>query len=248
MRGFFSLDGAFYKFGSMLADIIVLSLFWWLFSAVYMITVFFGSPIFTVIDGIPLFNPEFFIRMVVGVPVGAATTALYYVTTRRITNREGYLIREFFKSFKTNFKQATLIWLMIMFVGEIVIGNVNYLPYLDMNPTMRLLLYIFNLVLVLELFVITLYVFVIIARFEMTKWVALRTAFFMVHKHLLTTFTLFVLFLGIFFAGDLYPLFYVIAPGIYALITSYAHINIIKKYRPEIDADPYAKDDFAQRR
>ena len=37
------------------------------------------------------------------VTVGAATTAMYYVTLRLVRDDDGYTIRSFFKSFKKNF-------------------------------------------------------------------------------------------------------------------------------------------------
>ena len=41
--------------------------------------------------------------------IGAATSALYYVTMKMVADEEGYITKSFFKSFKDNFKQATII-------------------------------------------------------------------------------------------------------------------------------------------
>ena len=46
------------------------------------------------------------------VTVGAASTALYYVTLKMAKDEEGYITRSYFKSFKDNFVQATAIWLL----------------------------------------------------------------------------------------------------------------------------------------
>ena len=43
--------------------------------------------------------------------IGASFTAMYYVTLKLAENEEGYIARGFLKSFKQNFKQATIIWL-----------------------------------------------------------------------------------------------------------------------------------------
>ena len=40
---------------------------------------------------------------------GAAYTALYYVTLKMVKDEECYIAKAFFKSFKQNFKQATII-------------------------------------------------------------------------------------------------------------------------------------------
>lgn len=54
------------------------------------------------------------------VTMGASTTAVYYVTMKLVRDEDGPTIRSFFKSFKENFKQATIIWLILMAVGAII--------------------------------------------------------------------------------------------------------------------------------
>lgn len=55
------------------------------------------------------------------VTIGATTTALYSVNLKLINNEDGNLIKTFFKSFKENFKKATIIWLIILIIS-IVLG------------------------------------------------------------------------------------------------------------------------------
>ena len=50
---------------------------------------------------------------------GAALTAAHYVALKLRRNEEGYITKEFFKAFKMNFKQSTLIWLMLLGLGAI---------------------------------------------------------------------------------------------------------------------------------
>lgn len=51
------------------------------------------------------------------VTIGASTTAMYYVTLKLVRDEDGYTIRSYFRSFKENFKQATVIWLIMLVVG-----------------------------------------------------------------------------------------------------------------------------------
>ena len=51
------------------------------------------------------------------ITIGAATTALYYVSIVSIRSGDGYVIRRFFDSFSRNFKQATIIWLFLLLLG-----------------------------------------------------------------------------------------------------------------------------------
>lgn len=58
------------------------------------------------------------------ITTGAAVTAMHYVLLKMVRGEEGYLIRGFFKSFKANFKQATLIWLIML----VVIAVISVIP------------------------------------------------------------------------------------------------------------------------
>ncbi len=49
--------------------------------------------------------------------IGAATTALYYSMLKVLRNEEGHVARHFFKAFKENFRQSTIIWLIMLGVG-----------------------------------------------------------------------------------------------------------------------------------
>ena len=62
------------------------------------------------------------------VTIGASLTAMHYVLLKMVRNEESYIVRSFFKSFKQNFKQATVIWLIILlflviFGADIMIIN-----------------------------------------------------------------------------------------------------------------------------
>ena len=46
--------------------------------------------------------------------IGASTTALYYTMLKVVQNDRSYISKEFFSCFKKNFKQSTLVWLMLL--------------------------------------------------------------------------------------------------------------------------------------
>jgi len=46
------------------------------------------------------------------ITIGATWTAMYYVTIKMVKNEESYILKDFFKSFKQNFLQSTVIWLI----------------------------------------------------------------------------------------------------------------------------------------
>ena len=54
------------------------------------------------------------------ITAGASITAMHYVLLKMVRNEESYITKAFLKSFKDNFKQSTLIWLMMMAVMAIL--------------------------------------------------------------------------------------------------------------------------------
>jgi len=207
MRDFFSLEGPFNKYGGMLADTVILSLVWLFFSVIGL-----------------------------GLTVGASTSAMFYVSTRRIANREGYITSDFWFAFKTNFKKATIIWLMILVSLFLVWFNINNV---EIVGTMAIIIFPAQFVFLLEISIMSVYIFPMNARFDMGVKQLIKSAFFMANRHLLTS----IICLSMIVAGALVfymmpPLGLFLVPGSYAMLSSYLIMKIIKKYRPEIDKDP----------
>lgn len=66
------------------------------------------------------------LAIVCSIPIitaGASFTALHYMSLKMVRGEETYVVRGFFKSFKDNFKQATIIWLIFLFVLAVLIGD-----------------------------------------------------------------------------------------------------------------------------
>ena len=57
------------------------------------------------------------------ITIGASLTALHYVVLKMVKDEEGYITRSFFKSFKEDFKQATLMWLMLLVVFILLVAD-----------------------------------------------------------------------------------------------------------------------------
>ena len=54
------------------------------------------------------------------VTIGASVTALMSVTMKMARDREGYMWAGFWKSFKENFKQSTIIWIIMILVATVL--------------------------------------------------------------------------------------------------------------------------------
>lgn len=67
--------------------------------------------ILTMICCIPLFT------------IGASLTALHYMAIKIVREEECYITRGFFKSFRENFRQSTVIWLILVVVFAVLGGD-----------------------------------------------------------------------------------------------------------------------------
>ena len=176
------------------------------------------------------------------VTAGASTTAAYYVATRRISEKEGYLIKDFWKSFKGEFLKITPLFIIIVAVTTLVVMNISFMNEANeevMNPTLNIVLTTLSFVLIVELIFTSLFLFPITSRFGMSRKDLFKTAFFMANRHFLTTIILIVMLVaGIFLIGAFLFIPLLVFPGIYFYMSSYLFMRIFKKYRPEIDAMP----------
>lgn len=108
-----------------------------------------------------------FIMIICCIPVitvGAAYTAMHYVLLKIVRDREGYLVRGFFKSFVQNFKQATLIWLLMLLVTAIYVGDIFIFNYSGLVFPKAVVVAVLAVAILLLMVVV--YVFPLQARFE----------------------------------------------------------------------------------
>ena len=116
--------------------------------------------------------------------MGAATTAVYYVTLKMVRDEEGYTIKSFFDAFKTNFKQATAIWLILIVIGAFIGADLTvYMRSSSISIFGMILMAAFFAVAVVYIFE-HIYVFSLLARFDNTVWGTMKNAFLMSIRHL----------------------------------------------------------------
>lgn len=118
-----------------------------------------------------------FIMIICCIPVitvGAAYTAMHYVLLKIVRDREGYLVRGFFKSFVQNFKQATLIWLLMLLVIAIYVGDIFIFNYSGLVFPKAFVIAV--LAVAILLLMVAVYVFPLQARFENTIRNTLKNA------------------------------------------------------------------------
>lgn len=111
------------------------------------------------------------------ITAGAALTSMHYVALKIVRNEESYITRSFFKSFKTNFRQATLIWLLLLLIAAILGGDYYIITKSGMHFSQVLIV----LIMAAGVLVIctALYVFPVLAKFDNTIMGTIRNAFIM---------------------------------------------------------------------
>ena len=96
--------------------------------------------------------------------IGASLTALHYVTLRMVSDEDSAVSRDYLRSFKQNFRQATIIWLILITFALLITYDIrlvwNGAGYV--NTVMKILSIIASVALVM----VILYVFAILAKFH----------------------------------------------------------------------------------
>ena len=104
-----------------------------------------------------------------------------YVTLKMKDGSEGYIWRSFFKAFRENFRQSTLIWLIMLVVAAVLGVDLLFLRGLSANGGGSSWMIMQYLVVAGALlwFVVLLYVFPLQARFYNSIWNTLRNSLLM---------------------------------------------------------------------
>lgn len=133
--------------------------------------------LFGILADAMILNIMFVICCIPVVTIGAAVTALYTVTLRMAEKKHTYVMKDFFKAFKSNFKQSTIIWLIMLVIGVFI--GVDLVIAGQITSTMGTVMKCVFLFLAI-LYVMTLsYVFPLQSKFENTIFRTMSNSLFM---------------------------------------------------------------------
>ncbi len=121
-----------------------------------------------------------------GLTLGISTTALYYTMDKTVIHGRGYLLRNYMKSFKLNIKQATIIWIILALGYSLIAFNFYVMDILKSNNLLVIIIHYFVLV---ELVFITIYIFPLLAKLELSIKDLFVKSLLLAHKHFLTSIT-----------------------------------------------------------
>lgn len=187
-----------------------------------------------------ILNLIFVITCIPIITIGPALTALYSMTLKMVKGEDAYIFKGYFKAFKESFKISIFAWLIILVA--LIIFVVDYrIMATSTNGLSEVLTTIF-LVLMIICFVVSLYLFPYIARFEGGLKVSFKNATLIMLASAPWTFLLTIITGGVVAASILViPLQYVIPIWIlfgFALLAygqSFILRKVFAKYEPKIE-------------
>lgn len=180
------------------------------------------------------------------ITIGASWTAMHYVTIRMVRKEEGYIAKDFFKSFKENFKQATIIWIIAMVALFVIVGD-YFIFFSDPTDIPKWIMVIIVILSYLVLSTIV-FVFPLLARYKNTTGKMILNAFLLSIAnvpHAVTHIVFFILpIVLLIFKPHFIALIGMIGYAGLAYIGSIFWNQIFKKMEPEETAS--AEDDVAE--
>ncbi|MBR4289823.1 MAG: YesL family protein [Oscillospiraceae bacterium] len=138
---------------------------------------------FAMLTNLVMLNILWLICCIPVVTAGAATSALYYTIFQYHTKQDDAVLQPFFRGFRTNFQQSTVLHLPLLAVVILLTFDIVYLASRGQGTAILFLL-IVAIFLVLGMMV---HLFPLIARFDMDFKALLSTAFSLVVLHFPTT-------------------------------------------------------------
>lgn len=127
------------------------------------------------------------------VTAGASTTAMLYVTMKMVNDEDAYITRNFFKSFKENFRQSTTIWLIMLVLGCIIVGDYFILPNMMISDTLYSIAFAIFCLVSLLYGMILIYLFPLQAKLENKIKHTFKNALLLSIRHLPTSILLLVI-------------------------------------------------------
>ena len=186
-----------------------------------------------------ILNLTFLISCIPIITIGTAISSLYYVSLKIARQEEPYIWRSYWKAFRENFKQSTLVWLMFLPIIILIVVDFIFLRAQkgSIFSYMQIALWIVTTIL-LSIFI---YIFPIMSHFVCTIKQAFKNAFLMSIGHLPYTVVLLILhgliaflcvwslksFVFIFFIADICGF------SVVALVSSFIFDKVFKIYEPK---------------
>lgn len=164
------------------------------------------------------------------ITLGASTTALYHSVHRILRQDYGGLWENFWDAFRSNFKQSTVIWLVLLAVFYIL-GMSAYSAYLLLEAGQSSVIPLILLAVVIALALMwALYLFPCVARFKSTTARILKSCAAVAAINLLWSVALLAVFAASVYLTVVMPVGLLVMPGAGMYASSLILEHIFPKY------------------
>ncbi len=109
------------------------------------------------------------------ITIGASMTALHYTALKIVRGENSYTVKNYFKSFKENFVQATIIWVMMLVVIALFVLDIFWIKYLPVQ--IQKAAWIVLIVMAAVVIFVTMYIFPVLAKFDNTIGRTIKNSF-----------------------------------------------------------------------
>nr|WP_292162228.1 YesL family protein [Butyrivibrio sp.] len=174
MSKLFDLDSPLMRILNKVADLMILNVATLLFCVPGLFSGYVTLQIYMSEGVINL--PAILMFVVLSIPIGSALTGMHFVLLKMVRGDEAYIIKDFWKSFKLNFKQASVIWLIFEVAGFLLIADYKIYMGSDTFPKIMLIM---TGVVAIVIFIIYIYVFPVLSRFSNTIANTIKNSFLM---------------------------------------------------------------------
>ena len=141
-----------------------------------------------------ILNLLFVISCIPVITIGAAATALYSVTLKMVRDEESYILKGYWKSFKENFKQSTIMWLVMLVIGIVLYVDFRVVGSMTASASKIYLVLLLAISLILVMGLV--YIFPLQAKFYNTIKGTIKNAFLMALANLPYTAIIMVITIG----------------------------------------------------
>ena len=186
--------------------------------------------------------------MIACVPVitgGAALTAAYYMGFKMVKNEETYIIKGFFKAFKENFKQATILWIFVLIIMAVIVADYRIILYSGIAFASGLRIAMVSVTLIAALGIV--FVFPLQARFQNTVKRTFKNAFLMALSHLPSAFLLIIIYavpyLILWLVPRLFPVVFLLGFGGIFYFKSFVLLRVFRKYESAEETEKSVDDE-----
>ncbi|MCR4707714.1 MAG: YesL family protein [Clostridiales bacterium] len=149
-------------------------------------------------------NLLWFICSIPIITIGASTAALYYTSFKIVREEDNHAGAMFFRAFRDNFKQATVLWLIMLAFGIFLSGDIYILYHLRRTTegpmaVIWTLMLAFVIVAAVFYVIILEYVFPLVASVKNTNIAMLKNSFLIGTHYLFATILIFAVHFAMFF-------------------------------------------------